>query len=80
MESGSLFLLGRDYRLTVERIFQGALEMLSVSWNQGDLYSWNRHCAFQRKSLVDSLETGEYMSGFSVYFEMVKYEVPYVVC
>lgn len=54
--------------------------MLSVSCNQGDLYSWDRQCAFQRKSLVGSLETGEYTSGFSVYFEMVKYEVRYVVC
>lgn len=45
--------------------------MLSISWIKGDGYSWEWHHAFQRKTLVASLETDEYMTGFRV--EMVNY-------
>lgn len=49
--------------------------MLSVSWIKGDEYSWEGHHAFQRKRLVASVETDEYISGFRVNFEMVKYVI-----
>lgn len=73
MDSGSLLLLGRDYRLRGERVFWGGFEDLSVSCSKGVRYSWEGPHAFQRKSLVASLETGEYVSGFNVNFEMVEY-------
>lgn len=52
--------------------------MLSVSWIKGDGYSWEGHHAFQRKPLVASVETDEYISGFSVNFEMVKYVICHI--
>lgn len=46
-------------------------EMYSISWIKGDGYSWGWLHAFQRKTLVASLETEGYKSGFRV--KMVNY-------